>query len=1609
MALLTYLRLTHLLTYLLTYFYLAIASALGPTNASSRDREPSISLEALCVYLEEAHDMIHPIEIDTLRLYINSFHNSLCVEGDNVVKVVALKARREQLQQSAGVGSSGGGAGFAGARSGGRNYGSKMSSLASFGAVRGLLAVEGPLAKEVLEAACDSQRPLPAVVEMLRGSERSTLPIGKIAFELREILQLHNAISVTSLGRYLMEFPNVFQVEDLDLDGVSKVTLLASGGGGGGGQKDGVRHRNLSESRDHLSSLPAVSSEQSQELQDDALVELLTLKQQGLDAGNISRLTSMQRPLPLVIKLLQNSPKNQTTISMLRESLQREMRLERTIKSRNLGAYLRSFWECFEILEHIVPEEQRLVLEIQAVVKAVIAIPKDKGGQRQVPTVLKRRQEKLRLLQGQTKEVEPVLKILTSTQPVSKSDRQILSACNKPLQIIGLVLTLNHGELPLRDLRTRVQAALGTERTIKGLPLGLYLEHFRKHFMVQKKQPNTVRLLQAVSLRKEHVVRLREHKEQHALRPKPPQFDDAPFFISAAATSPSSASSLEVTPSSNFRHPSDGAHSSLSAKSNGVRLVADPHGTLVEVSDSAAAAAAAAAAPLGTSRGQRKKNRGRSQRGGVGLMNPTLMPDPQPQRSIFDLLTTVWQQLSDAQQNDLSTQPYPLPVIEQLLRNAGGHMLLSVLREAMQTRIGLARTVKSRNLFVYLASFPTLFENRTKDKVIRLRAQMSHASIDFIDILGAADKKIVRILASPSPIGDLDYDAFAEHERPLPVIERCFEQSRVSTLMAPDLAQRVAASMSLHSVLGEKLIEYIRTFPSTFRVARTTHGYIAVSVRRRGRHVTTSKPGSGSGGGGSGSSGRETTGGHTSTAPDRKKDVFVSKGKKRDLRKSAAKARLAQVQLERVARSGGSGSARMSVYAARKQRRIGSFLEGTSKLASANMQSILAKDFEMRRTGSRARSATSAMCGRGDDLDPLNPMQDFYRNFAAAADATCGVYWFLRLADALPLLPKRSSTALTAATHTVQRNTVVDCMAFPWMKPKALSALRDTSLESLAIETDVLVGALGHVAGQLQHPRPRHNSAWRVLSKLQRLKRRLDAAPNDSPFNLLLNGRLYAPGRKRTMGGQTSNSLGSDFELAGASELGVQPDVVLLRRATRQSGVQLESLDVYLRGCEPFSADDLDLLQLHDGVNHAIHVHGSSLRKKAWTKPATIVLESDPVPSFASPADGRVSAREAAASFNRGLPFHFPATQRATLVNSRRIVIFVPRFGRQHGGAILEWEVACQSSLLFGSFVPMVTKLNEAMAETDGTAWALLNPNVFVTGDGVLPHGCSLPSVIPPLISVEGGSSPGPLSKSGGTSSAPTNQQLGRDFTNYQNTLRHSVAALLETCRNNAEGASGVEVVFCTVGVAALRAVGSLIRGGELGIRAAAVVPLDTTHNAESIRAEHEAWQRCLASPQDAVATGDWRSFAGWLSDSGGDWYHRREQTKQKLRGSSSSPSTQSITMSRLPASVQAPMWLPAVQDGAQLWSAFHTSVAERLMNMELPRVDEGSAVTLKLIPRSVTAAADTQTHVHSPRSQHDSRGGAGGAAASMASISLRERDRARRPMVFDNGGGGGL
>jgi hypothetical protein len=183
--------------------------------------------------------------------------------------------------------------------------------------------------------------------------------------------------------------------------------------------------------------------------------------------------------------------------------------------------------------------------------------------------------------------------------------------------------------------------------------------------------------------------------------------------------------------------------------------------------------------------------------------------------------------------------------------------------------------VKSRNLFVYLASFPTLFENRTKDKIIRLRAEMARSSIGFIDLLGASDSAVVRIIAAPGPLTDRDYDSFSEHERPLPVVERCFEQSRVKTLLVADLAQRVASAMSLRTVVDAKLVEYVRAFPNVYDVG-DQRGHACVTLRKL----------------------------HTSEVGSR----VVNEG------------------------------SRMSAYASRKQRRVGSFLVGTSKLVSANMQ-----------------------------------------------------------------------------------------------------------------------------------------------------------------------------------------------------------------------------------------------------------------------------------------------------------------------------------------------------------------------------------------------------------------------------------------------------------------------------------------------------------------------------------------------------------------------------------------------------------------------------------------------------------------------------------------------
>ena len=239
-----------------------------------------------------------------------------------------------------------------------------------------------------------------------------------------------------------------------------------------------------------------------------------------------------------------------------------------------------------------------------------------------------------------------------------------------------------------------------------------------------------------------------------------------------------------------------------------------------------------------------------------GAINIFLLPLPPSQRS-FEASNLLAQSFE---------APTHLTPFTPFVRNA--HSLYELYPRAQ-----LARTVKSRNLFVYLASFPTLFENRTKDKVIRLRAQMAQTSIGYIDLLGASDSAIVRIIAAPGPLTDCDYDSFAEHERPLPIVERCFEQSRVKTLLVADLAQRIASAMSLRAIVDAKLIEYVRAFPNVYIVG-DQRGYACVTLQ--------AQPAS-----------------------------LVSAGKE---------------------------GSRMSAYAARKQRRVGSFLVGTSKLVSANMQ-----------------------------------------------------------------------------------------------------------------------------------------------------------------------------------------------------------------------------------------------------------------------------------------------------------------------------------------------------------------------------------------------------------------------------------------------------------------------------------------------------------------------------------------------------------------------------------------------------------------------------------------------------------------------------------------------
>ena len=89
---------------------------------------------------------------------------------------------------------------------------------------------------------------------------------------------------------------------------------------------------------------------------------------------------------------------------------------------------------------------------------------------------------------------------------------------------------------------------------------------------------------------------------------------------------------------------------------------------------------------------------------------------------------------------------------------------------------------------------------------------------------------------------------------------------------------------------------------------------------------------------------------------------------------------------------------------------------------------------------------------------------------------------------------------MASARTKARANAVVECIAFPWLLPTAIAALRDTSLVALSHETDTLLAVVGDMTAQLQHPRPRHSGAWRLLAKLERLKRRLVAATHTSPY-----------------------------------------------------------------------------------------------------------------------------------------------------------------------------------------------------------------------------------------------------------------------------------------------------------------------------------------------------------------------------------------------------------------------------------------------------------------------------------------------------------------------------
>lgn len=152
-------------------------------NSAVTTPESGVALAQLCRSIEKSLDISRPIHPATLRIYVASFPRRYGFDGNAhsaAERVTVAATQRDHSDIIVGAGA---------------------EPLGAFGAVRGLFAVVGPLAKEVLEAACDSQRPLPGIIAMLRNSPAATLSVKQIAQELRGILQLANAVSVTSLGR----------------------------------------------------------------------------------------------------------------------------------------------------------------------------------------------------------------------------------------------------------------------------------------------------------------------------------------------------------------------------------------------------------------------------------------------------------------------------------------------------------------------------------------------------------------------------------------------------------------------------------------------------------------------------------------------------------------------------------------------------------------------------------------------------------------------------------------------------------------------------------------------------------------------------------------------------------------------------------------------------------------------------------------------------------------------------------------------------------------------------------------------------------------------------------------------------------------------------------------------------------------------------------------------------------------------------------------------------------------------------------------------------------------------------------------------------------------